>query len=69
MLGYVCSSRWGKGIETHANDRSSRLHMFFKIDIFKNFTILTGKHLCWSLFLIMTSDDVIKLVTWWFIFH
>ena len=26
--------------------------MFFKIDVLKNFTIFTGKHLCWSLFLI-----------------
>ena len=27
--------------------------MFFEIGILKNFPILTGKHLCWSLFLIM----------------
>ena len=26
--------------------------MFFKIAVLKNFTIYTGKHLCWSLFLI-----------------
>ena len=26
--------------------------MFFKIDVLKNFVISTGKHLCWSLFLI-----------------
>ena len=26
--------------------------MFFKIDVLKNFTIFTGNHLCWSLFLI-----------------
>ena len=25
--------------------------MFFKIGVLKNFTICTGKHLCWSLFL------------------
>ena len=32
--------------------RSSRSQMFFKIDVLKNFAIFTGKHLCWSLFLI-----------------
>ena len=26
--------------------------MFFKIVVLKNFAIFTGKHLCWSLFLI-----------------
>ena len=26
--------------------------MFFKIDAFKNSTNITGKHLCWGLFLI-----------------
>ena len=33
-------------------DRSSLLQMFFKIRVLKHFAILTGKHLCWSLFLI-----------------
>ena len=32
--------------------RSSRLQMFFKIGVLKNFANFTGKHLCWSLFLI-----------------
>ena len=32
--------------------RSSRSQAFFKIDALKNFAIFTGKHLCWSLFLI-----------------
>ena len=32
--------------------KSSRSQMIFKIGVFKNFTILSGKHLCWSLFLI-----------------
>ena len=32
--------------------RSSRSHMFFKIDVVKNFAIFTGKHLCWTLFLV-----------------
>ena len=32
--------------------RSSRSKMFFIIAVLKNFAIFTGKHLCWSLFLI-----------------
>ena len=32
--------------------RSSRLKVFFKIGAFKNLQNFTGKHLCWSLFLI-----------------
>ena len=32
--------------------RSSHSHLFFKIDVLKNFTNFTGKHLCWSLFLL-----------------
>ena len=32
--------------------RSSRLQMFFKIGVLETFTDFTGKHLCWSLFLI-----------------
>ena len=32
--------------------RSSRSKMFFTIAVLKNFAIFTGKHLCWSLFLI-----------------
>ena len=31
--------------------RSSRSHLCFKIDVLKNFTIFTGKNLCWNLFL------------------
>ena len=30
--------------------RSSRLQMFFKIDVLKSFANFIGKHLCWSLF-------------------
>ena len=36
--------------------RSSRFQMFLKIGVFKNFTTFTGKHLCWSLFLIKLPD-------------
>ena len=32
--------------------KSSRLQMFFKIGVLKNFTMFKGKHLCWSYFLI-----------------
>ena len=32
--------------------RCSRLQIFFKIGVLKNFTKFSGKHLCWSLFLI-----------------
>ena len=31
--------------------RNSRSQMFFKIGVLKNFEILTGKHICRSLFL------------------
>ena len=31
---------------------SSRSQMFLKIDVLKNLASFTGKHLCWSLFLI-----------------
>ena len=32
-------------------DRSSRLQMFFKLGVLKNFAIFTGIQLCWILFL------------------
>ena len=32
--------------------RSSQSPMFLRIGVFKKFTIFTGKHKCWSLFLI-----------------
>ena len=32
--------------------RSSRLQLFFKIGALKNFAYFTGKHPCWSFFLI-----------------
>ena len=34
------------------NFKGSPSQMFFKIDVLKNFVIFTGKHLCWSYFLI-----------------
>ena len=39
-------------IQNTSRGRSSRLQMIFKIDVLKDFAIFTGKHLCWSLFLI-----------------
>ena len=35
--------------------RSSRTQIFFKTGVIRNFAIFTGKHLCWSLFLIKNS--------------
>ena len=32
--------------------KSSRSQMFFKTAVLRKFAIFTGKHLCWSLFLI-----------------
>ena len=32
--------------------KSNRLQMYFKLGALKNFAIFTGKHLCWSLFLL-----------------
>ena len=37
---------------------SSRWQMFLKIGVLKNFANFTGKHLCWSLFLIETPTQV-----------
>ena len=31
---------------------SNRLQMYFKVGALKSFAIFTGKHLCWSLFLL-----------------
>ena len=42
---------------TFTTIRSSPLQMFYKIGVLKNVANFTGKHLCWSLFLI-------KLQTW-----
>ena len=36
--------------------RSSRRQILFQIGVLKNFAIFTGKHLCWSLFLIKLQD-------------
>ena len=36
----------------HKNNKIRRLEIFFKIVVLKNFSLFTGKHLCWSFFLI-----------------
>ena len=38
--------------EDSSHIRSSGPQMFFKLGVLKNFANFTGKHLCWSLFLI-----------------
>ena len=35
---------------------NSRSQMFFKTRVLKNFAVFTGKHLCWSLFLVKSQD-------------
>ena len=42
--------------------RTSRLQMLFTIGVLKNFAILTGKHLCWSLFLLKLQ--AIQVFSW-----
>ena len=45
---------YGKSFTYNRNNyRGSRSQIYFKIGIFKNFVILTGKHLFWSLFLML----------------
>ena len=39
-------------IDYDLKDRNSCSQMFLKIGVLKNFANFTGKHLCWSLFLI-----------------
>ena len=41
----------------------SRLQVFIKIGVFKNFVILTGKHQRWSLFIHKVAGFVTKKVT------
>ena len=48
---WTCNFIQNKGI---------RLHMFFKIGALKNFPNFTGKHLCWSLFLVKFLTNFIK---------
>ena len=45
--------------------RSRRSQMFFEITVLKKFAIFTGKHLCWSLFLIKQQSWRLKGVFLW----
>ena len=45
---------------TRQISRSSRSQIFFKIGILKNFALITGKHLWWSLFSIKLQVWIIK---------
>ena len=42
--------------------RSSHSQMFIKVGFSKNFTIFTGKYLCWILFAIKLASNFIKQV-------
>ena len=45
---YDGSLRW----DLRVTRRSSHSKLFFKTGVLKHFAIFTGKHLCWSLFII-----------------
>ena len=49
---YINRRIWFLHHEKWVNFRSIRSQMFFKTGVLKMFAISTGKHLCWSLFLI-----------------
>ena len=44
--------------------RSSRLQMFFKKAVLENFETFTGKHLCWSLFLVKMQAGGTLFLRW-----
>ena len=49
-------------IQKTSRGRSSLFQMIFKIDVFKDFAMFTGKHLCQSLFLIMLQAKVCNFI-------
>ena len=51
-------------LNRRSKHRSSHLQMFFRKDIFKNFSNFTGKHLCFSLFLIKLRAKRFILFMW-----
>ena len=51
---------WHKWV--NSKFRISRSQMLFKICVLKNFTVLTGKHLCWSLFSIKLQHSFGQLI-------
>ena len=52
-----CPEESCKNGSTGKISRSSHLQISFKIGVLKNFTLITGKHLCWSLFLIKLTPE------------
>ena len=52
LRGYRKRHMW------HEVGLSSRSEMFFRKDVLKHFTILKGKHLSWSLFLIKLQASI-----------
>ena len=51
FLPYLYTARIWLNLITSKAFRSSRSQMFYKIGVLKNFAKFTGKHLCWSHFL------------------
>ena len=47
--------------QTTSKYRSRHSQMFFKIEVLKNFTMFTGKHLCWSLCLVKLQSSGLPL--------
>ena len=52
LLDILLDLAFCSSVKIFAVYRGSRWQMFFKICALKNFATLTGKHLCWSIFLI-----------------
>ena len=46
---------WTLDIIYRVKVRNSRSQVFFRIGVLKNFAIFTGRHLCWSLFLMKSQ--------------
>ena len=47
--------KWDPPKDLRVRHWSSRSQLFFKIGVLKNFAIFTGKHMCWSIFLIIET--------------
>ena len=51
MITTFSNKKNAENCRKHHRYRKGRSQMFFKKDVLKNFSIFTGKHLCWSLLL------------------
>ena len=51
MITTFSNKKNAENCKKHHRSRNGRSQMFFKIGVLKNFSIFTGKHLCWSLLL------------------